>query len=488
MNTQPRPARALTHPLWWVALATLAVNDHLLKGADVLPAGLTGKLSDFAGLLVAPVVLAALLRVRTGRGVALAHLATGLGFALINLSPAAAGAFESLMAHTPWPWAIVVDPSDLLALPMLAVSWVVLTPWMRRPVPTQALVARGAVVLGAWASVATSPPPEPMPPVGRFSDIQASFTIGNEGEQSRIVRIRALRAEVRLDCDALAADPAALLGRALFGPAEIWQLDAGRAMNAEPTNAAPRQACTALLIDGVGLPMRVLFFEQSEYPVWTLSSQSESGPRQLSIDSLGWAEHPVLYPLRRAEPEPAELACRLPEQGAGVAWTAPPGRTLLVQAVSTSPDGCHRLTVEDDGWVEPWYLCIGDTPLPFEVDDTLTVDTATDDLLVVSGARHTLTLAAGQSTTDGAYEISNLREQEGCSGSADTCGGFRMPLQVEFAEREGGLTRWLSSGESYAFEQVSVHLLRAEQAVIADPACTTAGTAPYFEIVSVSRR
>ena len=51
----------LGHPIWWGALALLPVNDNLLKGRGVVPGWLTGKLSDFAFLVVAPVVCAALL-------------------------------------------------------------------------------------------------------------------------------------------------------------------------------------------------------------------------------------------------------------------------------------------------------------------------------------------------------------------------------------------------------------------------------------------
>ena len=85
-----RPARALLHPLWLVSLGLLVLNDHVLKGASLLPAPLTGKLSDFAGLVVAPVLLAAVLRVKTMRGLVLAHLAVGLVFSAIQLSAAAA--------------------------------------------------------------------------------------------------------------------------------------------------------------------------------------------------------------------------------------------------------------------------------------------------------------------------------------------------------------------------------------------------------------
>ena len=38
------PWRGLTHPAWWVCLALLLLNDHVLKGAGLLPGVVTGKL------------------------------------------------------------------------------------------------------------------------------------------------------------------------------------------------------------------------------------------------------------------------------------------------------------------------------------------------------------------------------------------------------------------------------------------------------------
>src|SRR5690242_20127817 len=55
-------AGALLHPLPLAAVAVLAINDHLLKGAGVLPGWLTGKLSDIAGLFFFPLLLTALAR------------------------------------------------------------------------------------------------------------------------------------------------------------------------------------------------------------------------------------------------------------------------------------------------------------------------------------------------------------------------------------------------------------------------------------------
>src|SRR5262245_31761964 len=117
MDRTVQPHRAFVHPLWPLALALLAVNDHFLKGSGLLPGWLTGNLSDFAGLLVAPGVLAALLRLSSPRARLSADAATGGVFAAIKVSPMAASALEALTALTPWPWRITVDPTDLIALP-----------------------------------------------------------------------------------------------------------------------------------------------------------------------------------------------------------------------------------------------------------------------------------------------------------------------------------------------------------------------------------
>src|SRR3954468_1365619 len=51
----------LGHPAWWAALALLLINDNLFKGRGVIPGWLAGKLSDFAFLIVAPVLFAAII-------------------------------------------------------------------------------------------------------------------------------------------------------------------------------------------------------------------------------------------------------------------------------------------------------------------------------------------------------------------------------------------------------------------------------------------
>ena len=79
---------ALGHPAWWAALALLVFNDRVLKGGGLAPGWLSGKLSDFAFLLVAPVLASALLPVKLpGRRSIAVGAVSGL-FVAAKLSPA----------------------------------------------------------------------------------------------------------------------------------------------------------------------------------------------------------------------------------------------------------------------------------------------------------------------------------------------------------------------------------------------------------------
>lgn len=59
MKRSQAPGAALLHPVTLAALFTLALNDHVLKRA--CPGWWTGKLSDFAGVVLLPLFVHALL-------------------------------------------------------------------------------------------------------------------------------------------------------------------------------------------------------------------------------------------------------------------------------------------------------------------------------------------------------------------------------------------------------------------------------------------
>ena len=147
------PADGLLHPVSLIALGLLLVNDHVLKA--VWPGALTGKLSDVAGLVLFPILvlsagelaLVALGRWRrpTRRALTMAVVGSTMAFALVKTVPDAAIAAGWLLGIAQWllslpiragtgtlgapivPTVIVVDPTDLLALP-----FVVLAIWIGR--------------------------------------------------------------------------------------------------------------------------------------------------------------------------------------------------------------------------------------------------------------------------------------------------------------------------------------------------------------------
>lgn len=171
----PSFARELVHPLPLGAALLLALNDHFLKQAGVLPAWLTGKLSDVAGLFLAPLVLVAAARLvarRDGRWAKASAVATtAIVFAALKTTPFAHALYNR------WIGPAVLDPTDLLALPACALSWW----WIARFSSESAafpelrpIATRAAFVVSALSCVATSkayeprpanapPPPAPLP-------------------------------------------------------------------------------------------------------------------------------------------------------------------------------------------------------------------------------------------------------------------------------------------------------------------------------------
>lgn len=115
--------RVLAHPFWLASLALLIINDHLLKGSGLLPGWMTGKLSDVAGMFVAPALLGVLVRARTRHTLILVHVAVGTGFAAFELSSELAAAADVGYRAAGFRWQQWSDPTDLLALFLLPLSF-----------------------------------------------------------------------------------------------------------------------------------------------------------------------------------------------------------------------------------------------------------------------------------------------------------------------------------------------------------------------------
>jgi len=138
-------AEGLLHPAALAAAAVLAFNDQL--GKALWPGTVTGKLSDFAGLLVFPLFLQAaweLVRpqqTRSLRVLVTAAIATAVVFALVKTWPPASAAYRVVFGVLRWPLDAVLSAS----LPPLR-------PVRLTPDVTD-LVALPAVLVAVWAGV-----------------------------------------------------------------------------------------------------------------------------------------------------------------------------------------------------------------------------------------------------------------------------------------------------------------------------------------------
>ena len=126
-----RPGSEFVAPLPLFVVALFAVNNHWLKQA--WPGVVTGKLSDFAACFFLPLFFSALLgpllpgrlRLRLGVGVGV----TAVGFTAVKVLPGASQLLDAALSALTGlvglgPSLNLVDPTDLVALPMLGVAYV----------------------------------------------------------------------------------------------------------------------------------------------------------------------------------------------------------------------------------------------------------------------------------------------------------------------------------------------------------------------------
>jgi hypothetical protein len=138
------------------------------------PSAVTGKLSDLGGLVFAPVVLSAAIGLvlhaaaRLGlrvdpslsrRRLVLCIAATGAGFAAVKIFPEAAAVLVDLLNHLGRRASIYLDRTDLLCLPVLAISWWIGADELRRvPLGRPAAIHRLGTPAGpALADTGASP-------------------------------------------------------------------------------------------------------------------------------------------------------------------------------------------------------------------------------------------------------------------------------------------------------------------------------------------
>lgn len=254
----------LRSPVFGAALLVLVLNDHWLKGAGLLPGWLTGKLSDFAGLIVAPILMATLVRARTRSSRLACWALVAAGFAAIKLSPAAARGVEHFTRWVGSGWQIWSDPTDLIALSVLPLAWRVLHSSAEpaaRSTRYRAWLERMTAIVAGVACVATS---------REFYEMQTSVVLVNTTRAP--IEVQVFRPSQALDCDTIASDPSASLTASDFAfescsklePFEPMPLDLDWSSDETSEPHAPaagsERVCDAVLLRAPGLDDTVLFW------------------------------------------------------------------------------------------------------------------------------------------------------------------------------------------------------------------------------------
>jgi hypothetical protein len=347
---------ALTNPVWWTALVVLVVNDHLLKGGGLLPPELTGKLSDFAGLIVAPVLLAASLGVRTARARVACCAAIALPFAAIKLSATAATLLTAAVAAVGVRYRIWVDPGDLMALAVLPLAFRLTRPAIVAAARRRVAWRAAGMVTGALACGASS-----------FGSETASWTasayVVNTGLAGMDLRIRFFEGD--LDCDALADDwvPRALPQTAFedgitFSLARGEVLPISRAGVATASGSLPLheepRACEAVLLQADGMRDVIVWWRDIDHravPV-TLGDARFGSEKELEVGRVDLQSFPGSVAIRKYQRlGVVEARSAVPPstcaRGAPMRWgeidVSLLGPELTLLAVTALPDGCFDL-------------------------------------------------------------------------------------------------------------------------------------------------
>lgn len=249
--------------VFWGALLILFANDRWLKRASLLPSAVTGKLSDFAGLVVVGLGLA-MVFCSSARQRAWALLLVGSVFTLIKTVPDTTRHAERLLGLLGIPSRIWCDPTDLCALLVLPVIWVLDAP---RPQLRECTRVGPAVrawdglglLLGACACMASGY-------VNR--DIRSSVYLVNVTRETRQVQL--YRLTTPLDCPNLTTNPVDSFTAEQFvfercddlGGFDILPLDRDwyREPDADLPATPPEPLCDAVTLRARGLPDTLVFW------------------------------------------------------------------------------------------------------------------------------------------------------------------------------------------------------------------------------------
>jgi hypothetical protein len=328
-----------------------------------------------------------------------------------------------------------------------------------------------------------------------FPDMPGEMAIGNATGVPLTVRVRGLKTTVALDCALVAKAPQVMLARALFAPATTWLVNSGRAIGV----SGGGRPCTALLVDGSGLDMRLLFWTHTSHPQTMVQSTVAGGnpDRLLTLQAAegGVAFAPrveVLAPPPLLEPGPAP-GCGQPNPSGDLAWSTPvPLGDQTILQLQSAPDGCMQMSLLGKLGVAGWTLCLPPGAFKFQEGDSFFTAALTGghNLSPIDGFeliadKHKLRFGRGDDLVyfgDGTLQLDSI---PACGGAHDVCGDLLAPLLARIT-RPGQPDLALVPGQSVDLGNgAHLHVVQASSLPIADTQCMPDGKIGARHVQSV---
>ena len=448
---------------WLFALCLLVLNDHWLKTADLVPGWLTGKLSDFAGLVVAPLLAMELIRARRRSERLIAFSAPVVVFVAINLSPAFARMVEEAMGVVGISWRIWTDPTDLIALLVLPLAWKLANePISYEPREKVSFTQRVMLALGAFACMATSVPTEQM---------SSAYIVNHTGEPLD-VRVELTLANV--DCDALSGNIREALSPDLFTEGTTYTL--------QPDQVLPLFSfCGAALIDVDGLEQTLVYSPEEPQIIPFAIAEGERFPAGgIELLRSDGRLEAIAHEIELHTPLEHDPISSCQEQPDGFQWSVSDvsSGAYRIEDVEDGIDDCFRVLLAPMDstlvyQVRQMFLCIPPWSFPFESGQELHVDYEHD--LYNRVGTLVLTSSHTQLVVSRSYDgfehdgITGVFVPAQCDGRRSRCGAFGVPLRLELQDVivRPGETVELSGSDA----RIRLALGRAEQLLVAHPSC-----------------
>lgn len=332
----------------------------------------------------------------------------------------------------------------------------------------------------------------------RYPTIQAALRLGNAANVPLVVRVRALKPTVLIDCKVLLDKPHLALSKKLFGFATTWLVEPGRAV---PLGGQAEQSrgCGALLIDGGSLVRRLVVWDAAQLSYQnqpsTVGGAAQDRLIGISAGESGfkWPDHPTVFPAPFEIHPPLAAVCQQPDETVGVAWTEPlPKGDVTVIDVAEAPDGCRMLDLFGKTGVASWVLCTPPGSFPFQVGESFFVNALTDghNLGKLEGVEilskgFRLRVGRGEDVVYFGKGQAKVQPIAGCGLSPAECGGQQRSLEVAVTLPTGEEEALRADAKLELEKGRTLYLMRARELPIADLACIPGGKPVARQVESV---